>query len=213
MNEKLKFEKDYYGKIYSDISEAIFSLSPFLGDREKKRRKYFSKQEVLRDYIKTIDLAQEKISKKGIFSVFIKDDVEKEVMDFKFKNKEILDRLEKCSKCKCLNCSKECPFDGCLGCRDGANICMCDHEKHNMSKQTKYYLDLINEKTGREEKYKVLAIIQNLQENKRYIVIEGTVSQEKYILYYYPGVSEDEFGEIKDENEFDEIVEIYEFNK
>lgn len=213
MNDRLKFEKDYYGKIYSDVSEAVFSLSPFLGDREKKRRKYFSKVDFLRDYIKTIDMAEEKLSKKGIFSVFIKDDVEREVNNYKFKNIETLERLEKCSKCKCLNCSKECPFDGCLGCRDGANICMCDHEKYNMSKQTKFYLDLINEKIGREEKYKVLAIIQNLEENKRYIVIEGTVSQEKFILYYYPGASEDEFGEITDEKEFDDIVEIYEFNK
>ncbi|WDU83449.1 hypothetical protein [Caloramator sp. Dgby_cultured_2] len=45
--------------------------------------------------------------------------------------------------------------------------------------------------------------------NRHYIIIEGLLSKEKYVLYYYPDIDEDRFGEIKDEEEFDFIVETY----
>ena len=35
-------------------------------------------------------------------------------------------------------------------------------------------------------------------------------SNDKLILYYYPGISSDDFGEITDEDEFNLVVEAYE---
>ena len=61
-----------------------------------------------------------------------------------------------------------------------------------------------------EEKYLVLATLQNPQRDIRYIIIEGINTREKFLLYYYPGISEDTYGEITDEGEFDDVVSTFE---
>ena len=45
--------------------------------------------------------------------------------------------------------------------------------------------------------------------DRKYIIIENIKSKEKFILYYYPGISEDSYGEIKDAQEFDFIVSTF----
>jgi hypothetical protein len=56
----------------------------------------------------------------------------------------------------------------------------------------------------------VLATLHVVLKDRRYIIIEGISSKEKFILYYYPGIAEDKYGEITDENEFDYIVSTFE---
>ena len=46
---------------------------------------------------------------------------------------------------------------------------------------------------------------------RKYIIIQNLLNpEERFILYYYPGISEDEFGEIEDSQEFDYIASVYE---
>ena len=40
-------------------------------------------------------------------------------------------------------------------------------------------------------------------------MFENINSKEKFILHYYPGISEDTYGEITDPEEFDYIVSTY----
>ncbi|KRQ87195.1 hypothetical protein ABG79_00993 [Caloramator mitchellensis] len=207
--EFLDKEKEKYGKIYSDISFAIDNISPFLDTRELKTRKYSSFLPVLKKYIDKIEVAESNLNKSGIFSIFSNGKIIDELEKFKFEYKEELRQLEKCVNCKCLNCSIGCKFDGCLGCREGSNVVSCDHEKINVRFHDNFYQELLNEKSGKREKYKVLATLMDAKQNRHYIIIEGVFSKDKYVLYYYPDIDEDRFGEIKDEQEFDYIVETY----
>ncbi|MDZ7548707.1 peroxide stress protein YaaA, partial [Clostridium perfringens] len=71
-------------------------------------------------------------------------------------------------------------------------------------------------KEFRGDKYKIISLNAKKARGMmtRYIIqneIETIQdSNDKFILYYYPGISSDEFGEITDENEFNLIVQTYE---
>jgi len=207
--EFLDKEKEKYGKMYSDLSFAIDNVSPFLDTRELKTRRYYTKLPVLKRYIEKLEEAETKLNKAGIFSIFSNGKVIDELEKYKFEFNKEFKQLQKCSSCKCLNCSVGCKFYGCLGCREGSNVVSCDHDRINVRFHDDFYLDLTNEKTGKREKYKVLATLMDAILNRQYIIIEGLLSKEKYVLYYYPDIDEERFGEIKDEEEFDFIVETY----
>ena len=55
-----------------------------------------------------------------------------------------------------------------------------------------------------------MAIIQDAENGKRYIVIENVGDRERFILYLYPRISEDEYGEITDETDFNFAASAYE---
>ncbi|MCX7903596.1 MAG: DUF1292 domain-containing protein [Caloramator sp.] len=207
--EFLDKEKSKYCKMYSDLSFAIDNVSHFLDIRELKTRSYYTKLPVLKRYLDKLEEAEKRLNKAGIFSIFSNGTVIDELEKYKFEFNKEFKQLQKCSSCKCLNCSIGCKFDGCLGCREGSNVVLCDHQRINVRFHDDFYLDLTNEKTGKREKYKVLATLQDSKLNRHYIIIEGVFSKEKYVLYYYPDIDEDRFGEITDEEEFDFIVETY----
>lgn len=207
--EFIKNEKDYYGKIFIDINYAINNVSPFISSSELAKRKYESRLPVLKRYIELLESAEREAEKEGLFS-FSGGKYRDLLESYKSDHRKDLMQLEKCSKCRCLNCTSQCRYDGCIGCREGANVVSCDHKKINVVFHDSFTLDLINERTGRNERYRVLATLQDVELDRRYIIIEGIYSKEKYILYYYPGISEDTYGEIKDENEFDFIISVYE---
>lgn len=208
--EFLKREKDYYGRIFVDIRYAIDNISPFLDKNAIQDRKYISRLPVLERYMELIESSERETEKKGLFSFFKRDDCIDLLEDYKRSNRRDFDRLEKCSKCMCLNCTVQCKFDGCLGCREGAKVVSCDHQKIAVIFHDAFMLDLKNDRTGRTEKYVVLATLKDVERDKRYIIIEGINTKEKFILYYYPGISEDTYGEITDEQEFDYIVSTFE---
>lgn len=208
-DEFLKNEKNKYGKVFVDINYAIDNVSPFLDEPTLKRRKYVAKLSVLKKYIELLQAAESEINKGGFFSKFGNDKYIDLLNDYKKDNIEILVQLDKCSKCKCLNCTADCKFDSCLGCRDNSNIAFCDHKKINVSTPTNFTLDLTNNKTNMNDKYIVLAVLQNVETDTKYIVIENIITKEKFILYYYPGISEDTYGEINDPEEFDFVVSTF----
>lgn len=208
--EYLKNEKENYGNVYVDISYAIDSITPFLDKKNLEDRKFVTRLPVLKRYMELIEAAENESSKGGFIKLFGNDKYKDLLERYKRDNKEELDQLVRCRDCACLNCTAVCKFDGCLGCRKGAHAVKCDHEKINVIFHNNYTLDLTNERTGRDERYMVLATLQNPEVNIRYIIIEGINSKEKFVLYYYPGISEDTYGEIKNEVEFDYIVSTFE---
>lgn len=210
LRELLKNEKEHYGKIFVDISYAIDNITPFITSKELADRKYVSRLPVLKKYIESIEAAERDLNKSGFLGILSKDKYSDLLREYKRDHYEELNQLEKCSKCFCLNCTAECKFEGCGGCRNGENIVSCDHECTNAALFDSYVINLINERTGADEDYNVMAIIEDIIREKRYIVIEGIRSREKFILYYNEGISEDTYGEITDEDEFSSIVEVYE---
>ena len=211
--ELIKADKEHYGKLYYDITSAIDEIAPFLSQEELDKKKFVSRLPVLKKYIEALQSADNEINKKGIFKLFEGDKYSDLLISYKQDNEDELKQLEMCSKCICKNCVESCKFDGCMGCRNGQHLVKCDKKKLNVSFHDSFTVDLTNQATGVNKKYKVLATMQNIELDRRYIIIGGMYSidkDEKYILYYYPKISQDEYGEITDENEFDKIVETYE---
>ncbi|RII32522.1 DUF1292 domain-containing protein [Clostridium chromiireducens] len=203
-------ERRYWGKIYTDIAYAISEISPFISEEDLKIRKYYTKASVLQEYTKLLDSAEADCKKKSIFSMFKSNPSIGLLQDFKTKNRDTFKQLEKCSNCECLSCAFECNFKKCSSCRDASMICFCDKERVNVRKFENFTLDLTNNDNGRASKYKALAVVEDCTLNNLYILLENLKdSNDKLVLYYYPGIREDSFGEITDPNEFDFVVETY----
>lgn len=203
-------ERDTVGKTFTEITYAISEVSPFLDLSFLKKRKYYSKLPILKKYIEMLDDA-EYSSKNKKFKLFKKDDSLLSLQQYKQDNLEVFNQFEDCSKCSCLNCIKECAFKTCSGCRVNSYIKACDKSKLNVRFHKNFILDLTNNNTGKSNRYKVLATIENCIEDNLYIALENLAdNSDKLLLYYYPGISSDDFGEITDEEEFNLIVETYE---
>lgn len=205
-------EKQTLGKVFTDISYAIDNISPFLEKEELSKRKYVIKLPVLDKYIDMLEASETSAkNKKGLFSIFRNDNTISDLESYKTKNIESLNQLTTCSTCKCLNCVAECKFNACSDCRRNSHTESCDHERFCVTFHDNFTLDLTNNDTGKRNKYKTLATIKDSLSDKRYILIENILDKDdKFILYYYPTLSGDEFGEIEDVSEFDTIAGIYE---
>jgi hypothetical protein len=208
--EFLTSQKEHFGKIYVDVSYAIDNISPFFESKDLKKRKYAVKLPVLRKYIDLIGAAELEIKKGGFLGFFSNDKCIELLKEYKNDNSEVLNQLEKCSRCSCLNCTADCHFDSCLGCRRGSKIESCDHTKLNVTVHDSFSLELTNDKTGHSDRYTVLGTLQDCVTEKKYIVIHNSISEEKFILYYYTGIDEDSYGEITDSSEFDFIASTME---
>lgn len=209
-NEFVKREKNHWGKIYTDITYAISEISPLIDENELSKRKFYLDLPTLKKYVELLNSTES--IKKGFFSkLFNKDSSEGLLVDYKSKNQEAFDQLEFCSRCTCLNCIRECEFKGCLDCRYKSRIKKCDKVKINMRNYDNFIINLTNNNTGMDGRYKVLATLEDIELNREYIIFQNINDiNDKYILYYYPGISEDEYGEISDVDEFNFIVETFE---
>jgi len=205
----LKYEKDKYGKLYVDLSYAIDNISDFVEKSTLSRRQYYAKLPYLKKYIELIQSAEQEIKNSSFFDRFNDSKYIDLLEKYKNDNIEYFRQLEKCSLCSCLNCSAECRFDSCLACRENSNIVSCDHNKINVTKHDNFLLNLTNNNSGSSDSYYVLATLQDILKDTKYIMFENINSKEKFILHYYPGISEDTYGEITDPEEFDYIVSTY----
>ena len=206
----IESERKSKGKIYTDISYAINEISPFIETNELKKRRYYTRVGILKDYIDLLDSTECDAKKKSILNKLKSNDRIKELQNFKNNNSKIFHQLQNCSNCQCLNCSFECKFKGCSGCKDGSFLKACDKEEINVRTYESFNIDLTNNDTGRSSKYKVLATVENCKLDKLYILLENLYdTSDKLILYYYPGLKSDDFGEITNQQEFDTVVQAY----
>lgn len=210
VEEFVNSERDQFGKVFVDVNYAIDNISPFLDKAKLNKRKYVIKLPVLKKYMDLLDAAESEEKKSGFLNMFHSDKSLDLVREYKQDNYESLCQLKNCQNCACLNCTAECNFNGCLGCRAGSHIQKCNHSKINVTLHDSYSLELTNDRTGRADRFTVLATLQDAELNRQYIIIENKINDEKFILYYYPGISEDNYGEITDSEEFDFIVETFE---
>lgn len=215
-DEFITSEKSYYGKIYSEITFAIDEIQDFLDNDTLRNRKYFSRQAVLKRYIELLDSAKadNKSKSKGFLGGLFNGDKYIGLLDdYKKDHSEEFNQLEKCSKCECLKCTATCRFDSCSGCRSGKNIAYCDHKKTNVAffdNSEGSIIKLVNNNTGEDDRYLILAIVQDSENDKRYILIENLRDKERFILYYYPKLPEDDYGEITNEADFNYAASAYE---
>lgn len=204
----IREEKNKYGKMYVDISFAIDNISPFLGDDLNKRR-YAARLAPLKRYIELLESAETEVSKGGLLNMFKDDKYIDLLTDYKRDHREELNQLKKCCCCCCLSCAADCKFDSCLGCRNGAHVIQCDHKRISVVYHDDFSLNLTNNDTGKDDSFKVLATLEDAEKDKRYIITQSSSTGDKFILYYYPGIKEDTYGEITDEDEFDFIASTF----
>jgi hypothetical protein len=206
----IKSEKEKYGILFYNINKAITEISPFVEKKDLQDRKYVGRVTVLKRYLELLEKEEGKEKKDGIFGFINDDRLISEIKGFKRENHEALEQLEKCSKCSHLACPPSCRASYCLSCRPGSWMVHCDHERMSVAFHENFILDLTNDRTGIKDRYKVLATIYDAQRDKQYIIIEGIGNRDKFVLYYYPGIIEDTYGEISDEKEFDYVVSTFE---
>lgn len=73
MDKDLDFietERNYWGKIYTEIMFALNEVSPFIEEKKLKQRKYYSKSDALKEYIKLLDSA-ETDCKKNLYFLYL----------------------------------------------------------------------------------------------------------------------------------------------
>lgn len=203
-------ERSILGKVFTDITYAINDISPFVEESQLKKRRYYTKISILREYIDMLNDTELDSKNKSFFNIFKSDDRIEKLRAFKLKNSSVFKQLENCSRCQCLNCAFECKFNGCASCKENSLLKTCDKEKANLRSYTNFTLDLTNNDTGRESKYKVLGTVEDCELDKLYILLENMYdTSDKLVLYYYPGIRNDDFGEITDPDEFDFVVQVY----
>jgi hypothetical protein len=208
--EFIKNENEVFGKVFVDINYAIDNISPFLDEAVLKRRKYITRLPHLKKYIELLNSAKVQISKESFFDLFKGNKYIELLEVYKHDNAEELDQLENCSKCICLNCSADCKFDSCMGCKKNSHIASCDHKKIDVTLHDNFMLNLKNNNTGEQSRYLVLAVMQDVEVDQKYIVIQNIKDKQTFILYYYTGISEDTYGEISNPIEFDYVNSILE---
>ncbi|MDF2879869.1 MAG: hypothetical protein K0R54_426 [Clostridiaceae bacterium] len=212
MNKTEEFitqEKGSYGKVFSDIAFAIDNISGFLDSKVLENRKYIHKNKILSKYMELLDSAELELKKSGILGMFKGDKYIDLLKSYKNDNKESFEQLNNCSKCECLNCTHQCNFESCHGCISGAQVASCDRKLKNVVLHQNHNIRLTNNNTGEDDDYNVLALVEKCDTSKKFIILESMRTKEKFILYYYPGISEDSYGEITDENDFNFAAEAY----
>lgn len=202
-------EKNDLGSLLYNINGAITEIAPFIEEETLKSRKYYTRLDSVKELLKYLEDMLYKEGKDGILG-FLNDSKRiSEVENTKNKYFTPIRQLENCSKCKCLNCVKTCKLDSCSGCREGAYVKDCNKDNFNTVVHDGFILNLSRDE-GVSSRYNVLATMQDINKDRRYITIQEIGTEEKFILYYYPGISESDFGEITDQEEFDFIVSTFE---
>jgi hypothetical protein len=141
MNERIVQEKKKYDKVYTDLVFSVNDLKQILSEKELNKRIFIRKVDDLSDYMSFLSNLEkeEGQSEKGLFSKLFKKekDVDTEIQAYLTRDKrESINKLDKCVKCKCINCVSDCPFDRCINCRELEYTYECDKEKFVFTKST-----------------------------------------------------------------------------
>ena len=203
-------EKADSGKLYSDVIFALEEIEAFVPRERLNQRKFVEYLPVLKTYSDMLKKAAVDNNNKGTFGkLFHSHSSDKSILeDFKNKNLDKIDQIKCCVTCKCLTCPSECIMEGCNRCDKSGRVAKCDKKTTTVYTFANKCLQLNNVKTGEDDLYKVLSIIQDKEYNQLFIIIE--LRGEKFVLYYYPGISEDTYGEITDTEDFNFALSAYE---
>lgn len=197
-----KTEYDEYREAYSKLVFAMDDIKDFVDEAALNRRRYVQYLPILKEYVDKLELlcGGNKAPKT----------LPEDVRQFREQHAEELEKLRDCAQCQCAKCSKECGMSGCDRCEPAqkCHIIYCDNKTTAVYAFDGKTATLTNNDTGMVEELRVLAVIEDVEYKQFYIVFER--NSEKLVLYFYPGVSSDNYGEIKDEEDLDFAVKAYE---
>ena len=171
-------------KLYSDIVFTIESLNGFVTQDTLNRRKYIHYLDVVKECCEHKD----KIKSK--------------------ENTGILTELANCQRCRCFTCNEECNADGCNRCEPGGMVIQCTNNISTVYHFSNKTFNLRSNKLRSTANYKVLAIIEDIKYKEFFLVL--LLDEKKYLAYYYPEVGGDTFSEIKDIEDFNFAIKVFE---
>lgn len=178
--------------------------SIMLSEEELDSRVYYKKIKVLDNYIEKIKETNIKADGKGILEIF-KDDMQyaEELLNYKNNIQDDLNRLEVCSKCKCLGCSITCSFRSCMECSPNVKVIACDKSRFYITEGYEN-IDLYLGDTLIH--YKILGILQDIKLDKKYIYLVevGDINNQQLLEYKKYLNGKEEFNGIEGK-EYDRV--------
>lgn len=130
MDERVSQEKNKYNKMYTDLVFASDDLRQMLDDDEINKRSFLKKVDTLKDYINFLDqIEKDSKENKGFFKKLFKSpkNINDEINNYLTQDRRMnIEKLDKCSNCKCRNCVSICPMNHCFNCRDKEYVNECN---------------------------------------------------------------------------------------
>lgn len=217
----LELELNESKKLYSEIIYSLDEIGDFVSEADLKKRRYVKCLPTVKTYVDMVEKAIAESENKNTFSKLFKTNNKsiELIENFKQENQKAFNETKNCIKCKCFKCSKVCKMEGCNRCEEGkgCRIASCDNETNAVYVFRNKKISLVNNKTGEEDMYNVLGVVQDLEAKKYnsdlpdygqlYIIIE--LNGERFTLYFYPGISDDEYGEIESVEDFNFATEAF----
>ncbi|WP_338562830.1 hypothetical protein QJR60_05185 [Paraclostridium sordellii] len=216
MSEKILKEKNKYDKMYTDLMFAVNDLKQILTDKELNKRVFIRKVYDLSDYINFLDNLEkeEKREDKGLFSKIFKKklDVDSDIQAYLTRDKrESIRKLDKCMKCKCINCVSECCFNRCLNCRELEYTYECDKSQFVFTKSSDT-VTLYNE--DEEFKFDVKGYLIEKHEDdslSRYVyLVDINDSDNQQLLEYFKFKGEESYDSVIEDDDSSNLDRLYE---
>lgn len=206
INKIMKSEIVKYNKVFADLTLDEGLVTQLLSASESKKRTYIIKRDILKTYINLLDDVQKYNHSHPVLKYIKHADSFTATYDYRQEHYDTLNNLVLCSKCNCLQCTMDCPFNACMGCSYNSYIVECDKSDMNVRLHQSFEVRLRNNITKEKDIYRVLFTIKNCITNRMFIVLKSYVEDKKIILYYYPDGTCDKYGEIKDSKVLDSII-------
>lgn len=203
-------ELEYYGQIYAKL---ILNQtdSEILLDKEELEKRYFYKNTyVLSEYVEKIKDANYKADGSGFLELFRDDEKYKqELLAYKMKHKETIDKLTQCASCKCSTCLQICKYEICKNCLSNMRTAACEQDKYYI-KTSENIVTLYSEDEQREVHFRVKGILYDSNTNEDYIyLIETTDPDNQHILQYVKNINGIVDYVSISEEELDRIYELF----
>ncbi len=217
--EFVRKEKDYLGEDYTNITFNINDIIEFQEGTDIKTRYFIKNIKILDKYMEMLEHAENELNKKKKVLFFTVNDVDlnevnneiDSILSYKNKFNNVIEKLRCCSKCKCLNCLKNCPFHACLLCGKTGKVTECDKEKNNITMFKDNYVKLFNSETNNYDSVEVLSQVDMLEEKSLFRVVNS--NGEFLILKYTQDMEgKDNYSAVDNEEVFNFVADIYERN-
>ncbi len=212
-NEIIENERNKYKKTYTDMMFAYDDLRQILDEKEINKRTFINKIDTLKEYMAFLDDLETKSKKdKGFFNKLLKPEksIDDKIYNYLTSEKRIdIEKLEKCSQCKCINCVKECSMNGCLNCREKEFVYECNKEDAFLAKSS----DTVTLYNGDENYlFNVAGYLVEKDEDgnfSRYVyLIDSKDYDNQHILRYSKFKGEESYDSIIVDDKQDELIRI-----
>lgn len=213
MDERVSQEKNKYNKIYTDLVFASDDLRQMLDSEEINKRSFLTKVDTLKDYMNFLDKIEKESKEnkrffKKLFS-FSKN-INEEINNYLTQDRRMnIEKLDKCSQCKCRNCVSICPMNHCFNCRDKEYVNECN-KKDSLLTNSK---DTVTLYQGDEEFIFNVAGYLVEKDNdgnyNRYVyLIDSKDSDNQHILKYSKFKGEEYYDSVIVDDTQDELIRI-----